>query len=98
MLSLPRPIIVQKRSETRLRERVCASCSLRRRGCEPQCPLFLELPTVLNAAGRLDPMLANRAAAIRHLIAQAARRQPRNSPLRKHRAIFARVIHEAVAV
>jgi hypothetical protein len=50
----------------------------------------------LESAHRLDPMLADRPAAIGRFIARACEGQPSGSPLRRHRRRLARIVRESV--
>jgi hypothetical protein len=98
MTTHPIRIASLNQCERQVRETICPRCSQRSgQGCERSCPLFHALPTLLQAARKLDPMLANRPA-IRSLIAQAAGGQPSNSPLRRHQRLLARLIEERVAI
>ncbi len=80
--------------EFQVRSAICRRCSHRSDapGCEKACPIFRTLPTLLRAAAQLDPMVADRASAIKNLVAQSSGCQREGSPLYRHRRRLARVI------
>lgn len=97
MLSIPLPIATLTRAEHQVRERICPHCSRQGgRGCERNCPIFRELPSLLYSAGRLDPMVADRGSAIRYWITQLASAEPGDSPLARHRRRLRLIVEECV--
>jgi hypothetical protein len=101
------PMITQLPSLTRLthcqsqvRNAICRRCPHRSDApaCEKSCPLFRTLPALLRAVGQLDPMVPDRASAIKNLVAQSSGCQREDSPLYRHRRRLAHVIYDCTAV
>ena len=96
--------------EREIRRSVCDECPNRSadphedltmpRACERNCPVFQELPALLCAAERLDPLVANYDSAIaelvRHRCLANASGHPAagDSPLFQHRRRIGRVVKD----
>jgi hypothetical protein len=98
--------------EREIRRSVCADCpyrstdsdihNLAHPDCEKACPIFQELPALLCAAEKLDPLVANYDTAVADLvrhrceISACAHRSAHDSPLLRHRRRIGRVIKDSL--
>ena len=98
--------------EREIRRSVCSDCPnrspgpnqdlVRPRACERNCPVFQELPALLYAAERLDPLVANYDTAIADLIRhrcegnRSGHAGSHDSPLFQHRRVIGRVVKDCL--